>query len=98
VLGPGDDEHGPVVLAREGLDEGAQPNRERERLVCLLSAERDEIMETSATSGAPSELGIPIASGLVPARAGPPAGGPRRGGEVAVRAATSPPPASFRTQ
>ena len=36
-------------------------------------------IETSATSGSPSELGMPIASGFVPATFGP-SGGPSRGG------------------
>ena len=91
-----------------------QPDGQRERLVRLLAAEGDELLrgrrarstspyvtfpiETSATSGAPSELGIPIASGFVPASGGPPSGWPSRGGEVAVSAATSPSSASFRTQ
>src|SRR5919107_1389483 len=48
-------------------------------------------IETSLTIGAPSELGIAIASGLVLVSFGPPSGCPRRGGEVDVRTATSPP-------
>ena len=54
-------------------------------------------IDTSTTTGAPFELGMPIASGFVPASFGPP-GGPSRGGEVAVSTATSPPSASRRTQ
>jgi hypothetical protein len=54
-------------------------------------------IETSATSGAPSELGIAIASGFVPASGSPPSGWASRAGEVAVNAATRPPSASRRT-
>src|SRR5256885_951675 len=52
-------------------------------------------METSATSGLPSELGIAIASGFVPASFLPPSGGPSRSGEVAVSAAEKPSARSF---
>jgi hypothetical protein len=45
-------------------------------------------IETSATIALPSELGIAIARGFVPASFGPPAGEPRRGGEVAVNDAS----------
>ena len=74
----------------ERVDEQLQPCRERERLVRLLVAERDERgrsarpaitspqviapIETSATSGRPSELGIAIASGFVPVSGSPPSG------------------------
>src|SRR5690348_17660788 len=44
-------------------------------------------METSMTTGSPSELGMPMASGLVPATFGPP-GGPSLAGDVAVSTAT----------
>ena len=54
-------------------------------------------IETSVTSGLPSELGIAIASGLVPASGSPPSGWESRAGDVAVRAATRPPSASRRT-
>ena len=54
-------------------------------------------IETSATSGLPSELGIAIASGFVPASGSPPSGWASRAGEVAVSAAASPPSASRRT-
>src|SRR3954463_7679340 len=53
-------------------------------------------METSLTIGPPAELGTAIASGFVPASFGPPSGWPRRGGDVAVSTATSPPSASRR--
>jgi hypothetical protein len=55
-------------------------------------------IDTSATTGDPSLLGIAIASGFVPASFGPPAGEPSRRGDVAVSAATRPPSASRRTQ
>jgi len=42
--------------------------------------------------------GVAIASGFVPVSLGPPSGCARRGGEVVVSAATSPPSASRRTQ
>ena len=54
-------------------------------------------IETSVTSGLPSELGIAIASGFVPASGSPPSGCESRAGDVAVRAATRPPSASRRT-
>ena len=93
---PRDEQHGAVALvAHERVDEQLQAERERERLVRLLAAERDELapprrarrrtspqviapIETSATTGSPSELGIPIASGFVPASFGPPSGWPSR--------------------
>ena len=87
-LRPRDDEHGAVALADERLDEELKADRERERLVRLLAAERHELLgprraartspyvtapiETSATIGAPSALGIPIASGFVPTSGAPP--------------------------
>ena len=55
-------------------------------------------IETSATIGLPSELGIAIASGFVPASGSPPSGWGSRAGDVAVSAATRPPSASLRTQ
>ena len=68
------------------------------RMLAYSSISHAGFMETSLTSGAPSEPGIAIASGLVPARLGPPSGWPSRGGEVAVSAATRPPSASLRAQ
>jgi hypothetical protein len=44
VLGPGDDEHGSVVLSRECLDKRAQPDGECEGLVRVLTPERDEVL------------------------------------------------------
>jgi hypothetical protein len=55
-------------------------------------------IETSATIGLPSELGIAIDSGLVLASFGPPSGWPSRAGEVVVSTATRPPSASLRVQ
>ena len=55
-------------------------------------------IETSETSGLPSEEGTPIASGVVPTSGSPPSGCASRGGDVAVSAAASPPSASRRTQ
>ena len=55
-------------------------------------------METSETSGCPSEDGTPIAIGFVPASGGPPSGEASRGGDVAVSHAASPPSARRRTQ
>ena len=85
-----------MALARQRVDEHLQADGERERLVGLLAAERDEIVlrrladrtspcvtspiDTSATSGLPSELGMPIASGFVPTSGGPPSGWPSAGG------------------
>ena len=86
-----------ALLAHERVDEQLQPDRERERLVRLIAAEGDELLllgearddvpqvtapiETSTTTGSPPELGIPMASGFVPASFAPPDGWPRRRGE-----------------
>jgi hypothetical protein len=55
-------------------------------------------MDTSETKGRPSELGIAIASGIVPTSGSPPSGCERRAGDVAVSAAQRPPSASRRAQ
>jgi hypothetical protein len=109
-----DEDGAVALAAREGVDEQLEADREREGLVRLLATEGDEVlgprlpastspyvtlpMETSATTGLPSELGTAIASGFVPVSGSPPAGCGRRAGEVAVSAPTSPPSASRRTQ
>jgi hypothetical protein len=61
------------LVPHERVHEQLQPKSEGERLVRLLAAERDP-METSVTIGSPVLLGIPIASGFVPASFGPPDG------------------------
>ncbi len=43
-LGPGDEQHGAVALARQRVDEQLQAEGERERLVRLVAAERDELL------------------------------------------------------
>ena len=102
-----------ALVAHERVDEQLQAECERERLVRLLAAEGDELVlrrspattspqviapiETSATIGSPPLLGIPIASGFVPASFGPPSGWPSRRGDVAVSTPTRPPSASRRT-
>ena len=55
-------------------------------------------IETSATSGRPSELGTAIATGFVPVSGSPPAGWWSRRGEVAVSTQTSPPTAACLAQ
>ena len=114
VLGSCHNQHGAVLLARERSDEELEADREGERLVRLLAAERHELLglrapsstspcvtapiDTSVTSGSPSLDGTAIASGFVPVSGCPPLGCGNRRGEVAVSAATSPPAASRRTQ
>ncbi len=102
------------LRAGEGADEQLEPRRERERLVRLWPAERNELfgralpdstspcvtapIETSATSGRPSDEGTAIAIGFVPVSRGPPSGCGSRRGEVAVTTATNPASASCRAQ
>ncbi len=44
VIGAGDDEYGSVPVTRERADEKLEPDRERERLVSLFAAERDDVL------------------------------------------------------
>ena len=60
-------------------------------LVAVLTATSPQVtapIEASTTTGSPPLLGMPIATGLVPASLGPPDGWPSRRGEVAVSSAT----------
>ena len=97
------------LVPHERVDQQLQAEGERERLVALLAAERDELVlllspattsphviapiETSATIGSPPLLGIPIASGFVPASFGP-----RRGGRGAAVSSPSGLPPGRRRQ
>ena len=97
----------------ERVHQQLQAHRQRERLVRLLTAKGDDVLGPGRAGqhiaqvrpghrdvgddGAPSLEGMAMASGHVLASAGPPSGGARRGGEVAVIAQTRPPSASLRS-
>ena len=57
---PRDDEHGAVLLARERVDEQLQADRERERLVRALAAERHEVRSSARPASTSPYVTFPI--------------------------------------
>ena len=111
MVGARDDEHGTVLGAGEGRNQQLEPDRKRKGLVgvrppkgtsssgrarpAITSPCVTAPIETSMTTGRPSDEGMPIASGLVPVNGGATVG-MRRAGVARSRSARDETPSASR--